>query len=99
MPRGRSQRGMSLTEIVVATAVSAVVVTTLFAFIARSFTPPREQYEQGRITEEARIQQNRISDLIRNAVDIDFNGNGKVDPTARQEQWLQYGNTYEMLFY
>lgn len=97
--RWSGEHGLGLLEILISTAISSVLIIALFTFVARSFTPPRQQYEQGRITEEARIQQNRISDLLRNAVDIDFNGNGKIDPYVRQEHWLQYGGAYEMIFY
>lgn len=93
------RQGFGLAEVLISTAVAAIVITTLFVFVVRSFTPPRQQYEQGRITEDARRQLNRVSDLVRNAVDVDFNGNGAIDSRSRQEQWLQYGSDYDIIFY
>lgn len=92
-------RGMGIIEVVISTGVAAILITSLFTFVVRSFAPPRQQFEQGRITEDARLAQSRISDLLRNGADIDFNGNGKIDAILPQEQWLQYGDDNEVIFY
>lgn len=92
-------RGVGIIEVMISTAVASILITSLFTFVVRSFAPPRQQFEQGRITEDARLVQSRISDLLRNGADVDFNGNGKIDTILPQEQWLQYGDDNEVIFY
>jgi len=66
-------------------------------FVGRGFGLSREHYEQVRITEDARVQMERVSDAIRDARSLDFNGDGLG--VGAGEIWLQNGEDYDILFY
>lgn len=72
-----------------AVAIASLLIIALTVFVGRSFTISREQFEQVRITEDARLELERISDALRNARYVDRNNNGVTsDP---QEGWLLAG--------
>ncbi|MGH9856909.1 MAG: PilW family protein, partial [Acidobacteriota bacterium] len=61
------QSGLSLSELLIVIAVSGLLVAGVSLFFTRGIGVNREQYEQVLITEEARIQLERVSDTLRNA--------------------------------
>ena len=92
-----SARGFSLIELLVAVAIASLLVVALTMFVARSFTISREQFEQVQITEDARLELERISDAIRNARYVDRNNNGITnDP---QEGWLVLADRFDIAIF
>lgn len=85
-------QGYTLVETVVVIAIAGLLLVGLAMFVGRSFNVSREQFEQARITEDARLEMERISDAIRNARYIDLNGNGFTSDAG--ETWLQTGEDY-----
>lgn len=97
MVTGLKSSGFSIVELLMATAITVIVVIALTMFAGRSFNVSREQFEQVRITEDARIEMERMSDTIRNAKFIDLNGDTFTDAT--NERWLQSAKNYELVIY
>jgi hypothetical protein len=67
----RSERvaGITLVELVVAVAISAMVLAAIGFFIVRVFRLPPGYVEQGGITAQAKVEMERMSDALRNAQD------------------------------
>lgn len=84
-------------EMTVAVGIVGILVLVLASFVGRSFQISREHFEQVRITEDARIQMERLSDTIRNARYLDCNSDGDVSDVG--ENWLQAATDYEMIIY
>lgn len=84
-------QGFSLIEMLVAIAVGSILLVALTIFVGRAFNVSREQFEQVRITEEARIELDRIVDSIRNARNVDCDGDGSASEPS--EHWLQAANS------
>lgn len=89
--------GMSLIGILLGIAVGAIILGAVSLFVGRGVDISREQTEQVRITEDARIQLDRMSDTIRNAKSFDSNNDGLA--TLPTEIWLQHGDDLEIDFY
>lgn len=93
----RAQSGYSLVEMIVAIGIASILIVGLTIFVGRAFTVSREQFEQVRITEDARLELERMSDALRNARYVDRNNNGVTsDP---QEGWLLAGGTNDIIVY
>lgn len=91
------RRGFSIVELLIGVALLAILIGAVTALSGRFFTVSREQFEQTRTTEDARVQLERMTDVIRNARTIDCDGNGKADKT--QEGWLQAADAARIIFY
>ncbi len=89
--------GYTLVEMVVVVGITGLLVVALTVFIGRSFGVSREQFEQVRITEDARLEIERISDTLRNARFVDLNGNGVTDESG--EHWLLSGDSFDVSVY
>jgi type II secretory pathway pseudopilin PulG len=59
--------GLTLIETLAVVAISTLLLIALVSLVGRSFQISREQFEQVRTTEDARLNINRISETIRNA--------------------------------
>jgi prepilin-type N-terminal cleavage/methylation domain-containing protein len=59
--------GFTLVEMVVAIAITGIILAALGFFIVRVFRLPPQYVEQGSITAEARVELARMSDVLRGA--------------------------------
>lgn len=89
--------GMSLVGILVGIAAGMILVVGTALLATRGFNISREHTEQVRVTEDARIQMERLSDAIRDARSLDLTGDGLA--TLAPEVWLQNGAAYDIQFY
>lgn len=95
--RNQFRAGFSLIQLLLGIAIGAILIGAVVLFTTRGFGIDREQFEQVRITEEARLQLERMSDTIRNAQSRDINGDGFASvPT---EIWLQRGDANEIIIF
>lgn len=93
---GRVSPGLTLVEILLGVAVGGLILGALAIFATRGFGVPREQAEQARIVEDARVQIERMSDAIRDAQGIDVNNDGAT--TLPEEMWLVAGSDFDIEF-
>lgn len=93
----QSRSGFSLIEALIVIAIASILIIALTMFVGRSFVISRQQIEQTRITEEARIELERLSDTIRNAQYIDCNDDG--DTSAATDHWLRAADEYDLTIY
>ncbi len=91
------ERGLSLVGILLGIAAGMILVLGTSLLATRGFNISREHTEQARITEDARVQMERLSDAIRDARSLDLTGDGKA--TFPLEIWLQNGEDYDIQFY
>lgn len=91
------RRGFTLLEVVISSGIAAIVIVGLLTFYSRIVIVSREQFEQERIAEDARIQLDRISDTLRNAKQLDCDGDG--DTSSEGEYWLQEAGPYQIVVY
>lgn len=91
------RQGFSLVELLIGIAVLGILIAAVTALSGRFFTVSRTQFEQTRTTEEARVQLERITDIVRNGRAIDCDGNPQTDTPA--EGWLQTANATSITFY
>lgn len=89
--------GLSLIGILLGLAAGSILLAALVLLVGREFGISREQTEQVRITEDARLLMERVGDAIRDARSRD--GNGDSLATFPLELWLQYGDSYDIQFY
>lgn len=78
-------------------AGGAILIVALVLFVGRSFDISREHFEQVRITEDARIQIDRVSNAIRNAQYVDCDGDGRTD--GLNEHWLKVAEDDDLEIY
>lgn len=90
-------RGLTLVELSIGIAVGMILLGVLVLFMTRGVNLSREQTEQKRITEDARVQMERMSDAIRDARSIDVTNDGAA--TLPSENWRQGGSDYDIQFY
>lgn len=91
-----SIKGVSLVGLLLGVAIGGILIAALALFSTRGFGVVREQTEQVRITEDARIQMEHMSDTIRDAHSIDVNGDQLANLT--EERWLQVGEDFDIQF-
>lgn len=80
-------RGFSIIELSIAMAVGAIIIGAVVLFVGRGFGISRVNFEQVRITEDARNLLERVSDTIRNARDVGG------------ASWLEVAEQYEISVY
>jgi len=91
------EEGLSLLGILLAISASMILIVGVALLSTRLFNTSRESTEQVRITEDARLQLERLSDTIRDARSVDFTDDGLAAfPT---EVWLQHGDRFDIQFY
>jgi prepilin-type N-terminal cleavage/methylation domain-containing protein len=91
------RRGFSIVELVVVIGIASLLIVAATVLIGRFFTVSRSQFEQTRTTEDARIQLERLTDIVRNARSLDCDGSGT--PEQAQEWWLQTAESARAVFY
>jgi prepilin-type N-terminal cleavage/methylation domain-containing protein len=90
-----SQKAFTLTEMLVVLAVSSILIIAITMFVGRSFQLRREHFEQAQITEDARLQIDRIMKTIKNGRYVDCDGDGVVENYGPPpERWLLGANKY-----
>lgn len=89
--------GFTLLEVVISSTIASIVIVAVLVFYSRIVIVSRQQFEQVRITEDARVQLNRVSDTLRNARQLDCDGNG--DTSLEGEYWLQMADPYQIVVY
>lgn len=97
MIKKTKERGLTFIEVLVVVAVGAMVLVALFALAGRFFGLSRMQVEQGRIVEDAKVEMERMSDAIRNARNVDFDGDGQF--SGGRERWMQRAGPGEIVIY
>ncbi len=85
--------GLTAIEVLMALLVLGIMVIVIALFVGQSFGVKREHFEQTRNTEGARVQIERISDAIRNARNVDCDGDGQTD---ENEFWIQEAEPYAL---
>ncbi len=99
MHKPKFQQGFSVAEMLVVIAVSGILIVAITMFVGRSFQLKREQFEQVQITEDARIQLQRIGDTVKNGRYVDCNENGVVESYGPPpERWVLGANKYAISF-
>lgn len=91
------ENGLTLVEILLAISAGMILLVAIAVFTTRGVNLARENTEQVRITEDARVQLERMSDAVRDARSLDFSTDGFA--TFPAEVWLQYGDEYDIQFY
>lgn len=81
--KSKGQKGFTFIEILIGIAVFGIIIVALTMFVGRAFNVSREQFEQVRITEDARLQIDRLTTTIRNARYVDCDGDSYSD-----QSWL-----------
>lgn len=81
-------------EVLIILLVTGLISLALAALIGRLVSSNRFQIEQGRITEDARLQLERMQDTIRNARNVDCNGDGETET-----YWLHTATAHELALY
>lgn len=89
--------GVSLVGVLLGIALGSIIVGALALFVGRGVNVSREQTEQVRTTEDARVQIERMGDAIRDARSLDLNSDGLASST--KEEWLQAGQDFSIQFY
>lgn len=79
--------GFTIIEAMVGVAISALIIAAISLFFTRGIAVNRDTYEQVLTTEEARLQIDRVADVLRNA-----RNNG-------QEKWLVLAGDNEVIVY
>lgn len=92
-----AKRGMTFIEVLIVVAVGSIVLVALFSLAVRITGLSRTQVEQGKIVGEAKTEMERMSDVIRNARNVDFDGDGEFDGGA--ERWIQRAGPGEIVVY
>lgn len=90
-------RGFTVIEIIVGIAITGILIAAVTALSGRFFTVSRQQFEQTRTTEDARVQLERMTDIIRNARQQDCDGNSAADQAG--EWWLQAAEQNRLSIY
>lgn len=90
-------KGLTIVELLVGMAAALIILGETILFVTRGAALSREHTEQERITEDARVQMERLSDAIRDARSLDLSGDGLA--TLPPEKWLQHGSDYDIQFY
>lgn len=88
--------GVSLVGVLLGIAMGSALLLALMLFVTRGFGVSREQAEQVRIVEDARVQIERMSDAIRDARSTDTNADELA--TLPEEVWLQRGEDFSIDF-
>lgn len=83
-------RGFTIVEAVVGLAISALIIAGISLFFTRGIAINRDTYEQVLTTEEARLQIDRVADVLRNARN---NGEEKWLVLAGDNEVVVYSNT------
>lgn len=83
-------RGFTIIEAMVGVAISALIIAAISLFFTRGIAINRATYEQVLTTEEARLQIDRVADVLRNARD---NGEEKWLVSAGDNEVVVYSNT------
>ncbi len=85
--RQRSALGLAIIELMVTLGVAGILVAAVSLIVGRGSGIFREQFEQVLITEDARVQLERVSDTVRNARD---------NPP---DDWLVLAEAYQLQIY
>jgi type II secretory pathway pseudopilin PulG len=80
--------GLTIVEILIAVFIFGLIVAAISLFVTRGTTSSRSIVQQARTVEDARVNLNRIQDLIRNAQ--------YPNPTT---DWLATASDNELVFY
>lgn len=86
----RSNYGLTLVEVMMAVVIGGLVLAAIGLIVTRVFSLQPRQVEQGRITAEARVEMDRMSDAIRNARNGGFFGRWLL--IARSDQIIITSN-------
>lgn len=82
--------GFTIIEAMVGVVISALIIAAISLFFTRGIAVNRKTYEQVLITEEARLQIDRVADVLRNARN---NGAEKWLVLAGDNELVVYSNT------
>ncbi|MEX2054899.1 MAG: hypothetical protein WD972_01845 [Candidatus Andersenbacteria bacterium] len=93
-----AERGLSIIELLIVVVISALIVIALTMFVGRGFIVSREQFEQVRITEDARIELERMSEAIRDAQYVEIDNQPGTD-TNTLERNIQLAKSNELIMY
>lgn len=91
------QGGLTFIEILLIVAVGSMVLVALFSLAIRVLGVSRTQVEQSRIVADAKVEMERMSDIIRNARNVDFDDDG--DFSGGSERWIQAAGVNEIIIY
>ncbi|MDP3997964.1 MAG: prepilin-type N-terminal cleavage/methylation domain-containing protein [Candidatus Andersenbacteria bacterium] len=84
--------GFSLIEFLIVIAIGALLIVAMVMFVGFAFNISRRSFEQAKTTEDARLQIERVADIIRNSRPIDCDGDGYTDDTL----WLSQVDPYSI---
>lgn len=93
----KTSLGLSMIGVLLGLAAGSILLAATALLVGREFGISREQTEQVRITEDARVQIERLADTIRDARSRDENGDGLA--TFPSEVWLQAGDDFDIQLY
>lgn len=95
MDKRKHRLGVTAIELIVGVGIMSVLIMVISFFSIRVFGISRQEVEQGRINETIRVQQERMSDIIRSAVNLDVDGSGEYDGGV--ERWIQTAEDYSIV--
>lgn len=98
-PSTHSWRGLTFIEMIIVIAVASIIIIALTAFVGRSFNVSREQFEQIRITEDARKEMERVSEAIRDVRFVDLDNPADSYTDKPDEQHIQIADAFDLQFY
>lgn len=93
----KNESGVTVIGLVVGVSIATVLLLIVALFTTRVFDISRQEVEQGRINEVARVQMERMSDAIRTASNVDVDGSGEYD--GEEERWIQTATGDEITVY
>ena len=97
MAKFEHSSGVTIIELMVAAGIAAVLIAAMSLFVTRALDIPKQEIEQGRINEVARVQMERMSDAIRSATNFDGDDSGEYDGGA--ERWIQVAQGDDISIY
>ncbi len=93
------QKGLTITELLLTLMIGSLLIAAITTLMAAAFQVPKREQEQGTITAEGRRVLDQVSDELRGAQSIDWNGNGRIDNYYHEEYWLLSADRYSAVFY
>lgn len=98
MRKWSASAGVGLIELLFGIAIAMLILGALVLFVGRGFGVGRENFEQARITDDARFNMERMAEVIRNARDLDVDLDDEITIPPDQH-WLWYADSFQIVLF